>query len=230
MFVFSRTRGGEYTASPAETFTARSPRKRSMWHAVEFRNRVEAGGPCLLRANKYLPAWDQFISLAQQSNPYVIVFWLIAIRCRIERRPTSRAEALRTDVSAVGSLSVFRRFARQEHERAWTRDNNCPQWSAAHCLTICAVANGRRFGIGFGLKRHVAAMAASINFHGWGRPLAIAALPEIRATEQAQCSLDDFIRAHEHRWRNAKAEHVCGLRVYCQFELGGLLDREVLRV
>jgi len=36
---------------------------------------------------------------------------------------------------------------------------------AAHGLTVCAVANGRRFGIGFGVERHVAAVTASINFH-----------------------------------------------------------------
>jgi hypothetical protein len=35
----------------------------------------------------------------------------------------------------------------------------------AHCLAVCAVANGRRFGIGFGLERHVATVTASINFH-----------------------------------------------------------------
>jgi len=32
-------------------------------------------------------------------------------------------------------------------------------------LAVRAVANGRRFRIGFGLERHVAAVAASINFH-----------------------------------------------------------------
>jgi hypothetical protein len=76
-----------------------------------------------------------------------------------------RAETLQTDVSAIGSLSIFCRFAGQEHERAWTSDNYRPQWSTAHCLAVCAVANGRRFGIGFGLERHVAAVTASINFH-----------------------------------------------------------------
>jgi hypothetical protein len=76
-----------------------------------------------------------------------------------------RAETLQTDVSAIGSLSIFCRFAGQEHERAWTSDNYRSQWSTAHCLAVCAVANGRRFGIGFGLERHVAAVTASINFH-----------------------------------------------------------------
>ena len=44
-------------------------------------------------------------------------------------------------------------------------DDDRSQWSAAHGLAVCAVANGRRFGIGFGLERHVAAVTASINFH-----------------------------------------------------------------
>jgi hypothetical protein len=47
-----------------------SPAARSMpRHAVEFRNRVEVVDPRLLRANKYLPARHQFISLAQRSKP-----------------------------------------------------------------------------------------------------------------------------------------------------------------
>jgi hypothetical protein len=32
-------------------------------------------------------------------------------------------------------------------------------------LAVCAVANGRGFGISFGLERHMAAVTASINFH-----------------------------------------------------------------
>ena len=134
-------------------------------HAVEFRDRVEIVNPSLLRANKYLPTWHQFISLPQRSNPHVVGFWLIANRCRIERCPAARAEALRTDVSAIGGLSVFRRLAGQKHERAWTSDNDRSQWCAAHCLAVCAIANGRRFGIGFGLECHVAAVTVSINFH-----------------------------------------------------------------
>jgi len=76
-----------------------------------------------------------------------------------------RAESLQTDVSTIGGLSIFRRFAGQEHERAWTSGNDRSQRCTAHCLAVCAVANGRRFGIGFGLERHVAAVTASINFH-----------------------------------------------------------------
>jgi hypothetical protein len=76
-----------------------------------------------------------------------------------------RAETLQTDISAISSLSIFCRCAGKEHERAWTRDNYRPQWSTAHCLAVCAVANGRRFGIGFGFERHEAAVTASINFH-----------------------------------------------------------------
>jgi hypothetical protein len=78
-----------------------------------------------------------------------------------------RAETLHTDVSAIGSLSIFRRFAGQEHERAWTSDDYRSQWSTAHYLAVCAVANGGGFGIGFGfgLERHVTAVTASINFH-----------------------------------------------------------------
>jgi hypothetical protein len=138
---------------------------RSMPRPVEFRNRVEVVDPCLLRANKYLPARHQFISLAQRSKPHIVGFWLIINRGCIERRPALGAKTLQTDVSAIGGLSIFCRLAGQEHERAWTSDNNRSQWSAAHCLAVCAVANGRRFGIGFGLERHVSAVTASINFH-----------------------------------------------------------------
>src|SRR5262249_30944030 len=44
-------------------------RPRSMRHAIEIRDRGEVVDPCLLRANKYLPAWHQLISLAQRSKP-----------------------------------------------------------------------------------------------------------------------------------------------------------------
>ena len=136
-----------------------------MRRPVEFRDRIDVVDPRLLRANKYLPARHQFTSLAQRSKPRVVGFWLIASQCRIDRRSAVRAESLQTDVSTIGGLSIFRRFAGQEHERAWTSGNDRSQWRAAQCLAICAVANGRRFGIGFGLERHVAAVIASINFH-----------------------------------------------------------------
>jgi hypothetical protein len=145
-------------------FAAHRPRSMRR-HGVEFGDRVEVVDPCLLRANKYLPAWYQFISLAQRSNPHVVGFWLIANRCRIERRAAVRAETLQADVSAIGGLSIFCRFAGEEHERAWTSDNDRSQRSTAHCLAVCAVANGRRFWIGFGLERHVTAVTASIDFH-----------------------------------------------------------------
>jgi hypothetical protein len=138
---------------------------RSMRHAVEFRDLVELIDPCLLRANKYLPAWHQFISLAKRSYADVVGFWLIATRCCIDRGPAMRAESLQTHVSTIGGLSIFRRFAGQQHERAWMSDDYCSQWTATHGLAICAVANGRRFGIGFRLERNVAAVTASINFH-----------------------------------------------------------------
>src|SRR6266699_5794597 len=48
---------------------------RSMRRPVEFRDRVEVVDPCLLRANKYPPAWHPFISLAQRSEPHVVGFW-----------------------------------------------------------------------------------------------------------------------------------------------------------
>ena len=136
-----------------------------MRRPVEFRDRVEIVDPRPFRANKYLPAWHQFISLAKRSKAHVVGFWLIASRCRIDRRPAARTESLQTDVSTIGGLSIFRRFAGQKHERAWMSDDDRSQWSAAHGLAVCAVANGRRFGIGFGLERHVAAVTASINFH-----------------------------------------------------------------
>src|SRR6059058_2247998 len=47
---------------------ANGPIGRSTRRPVEFRDRVEVVDPCLLRANKYLPAWHQFISLAQRSS------------------------------------------------------------------------------------------------------------------------------------------------------------------
>ena len=141
---------------------------------VELRNRVEVVDPRLLRANKYLSARHQLISLAQRSKPHIVGFWLIINRGCIERRPALGAKTLQTDVSAIGDLSIFCRFTGQKHERAWASDNNRSQWSTAHCLAVCAVANGRRFGIGFGLERHVAAVTASINFHDT-RPLSIAA-------------------------------------------------------
>src|SRR5262245_40365488 len=122
-----------------------------MRHAVEFRDRVEIIDPRLLRANKYLPAWHQFISLAKRSKPHVVGFWLIASRCGIDRRPAVRAESLHTDVSTIGGLSIFRRLAGQKHERSRFRDNDRSQWSAAHYLAVCTVANRRPFGIGFGL-------------------------------------------------------------------------------
>src|SRR5262245_17079853 len=151
---------------PIGTYTpVRSPSARSMRRPVELRDRVEVVDPCLLRANKYLSAWHQFISLAQRSKPHVVRFWLIASRCRIDRRPAVRAESLQTDVSTIGGLSIFRRFAGQEHERSWTSGNDRSQRCTAHCLAVCAVANSRRFGIGFGLEPHVAAVTASINFH-----------------------------------------------------------------
>jgi hypothetical protein len=134
-------------------------------HAIEFRDRVESVDPGLLRANKYLAAWQQFISLANRSKPHVVGFWLIASRRGIDRRPAARAKSLHTDVSTIGGLSIFRRLTGQKHELSWTSDNDRSQWSAAHDLAVCAVANSRRFGIGFGLERHVAAVTASINFH-----------------------------------------------------------------
>src|SRR5438309_7476965 len=83
----------------------------SMRHAIEFHDRGEVVDPCLLRANKYLPAWHQLISLAQRSKPHVVGFRLIANRRCIERRPALWAKALHTDVSTIGGLSIFRRFA-----------------------------------------------------------------------------------------------------------------------
>src|SRR5207247_10309961 len=108
------------SANKRHSASARSRSAGSMWrHAVEFRDRVEVVDPRLLRANKYLPAWHQFISLAKHSKAHVVGFWLIASRCRIDRRPAMRAESLQANVSTIGGLSIFRRLARQKHERAW---------------------------------------------------------------------------------------------------------------
>jgi hypothetical protein len=87
-------------------------------------------------------------------------------RSTSRRAPSrSRAETLHAYVAAVGDLSIFCRFAGQERERSWTSDDNRSQWSAAHCLAVCAVANRRRFGISFCLERHISAVTASVNFH-----------------------------------------------------------------
>jgi hypothetical protein len=103
---------------------ARTPASAgSMPRPVEFRNRVEVVDPRLLRANKYLSARHQLISLAQRSKPHIVGFWLIISRGCIERRPALGAKTLQTDVSAIGGLSIFGRLAGQEHERAWTSDN-----------------------------------------------------------------------------------------------------------
>jgi hypothetical protein len=102
-----------------------------MRHAIELRDRGEVVNPCLLRANKYLPAWHQLISLAQRSKPHVVGFRLIANRRCIERGPALWAKALHTDVSAIGGLSIFRWFAGQEYECIWAGDNDRSQRSAA---------------------------------------------------------------------------------------------------
>src|SRR6516164_11851179 len=52
-----------------------------------------------------------------------------------------------------------------EAQTCLTSDDDRSQWSAAHDLAVCAVANGRRFGIGFGLERHKAAVTASVDSH-----------------------------------------------------------------
>src|SRR5437588_6922235 len=101
-----------------------------MGHAVEFRNRLDIVNPRLLRANKYLPAWHQFISLAKRPKAQVVGFWLVARRCGVDRCPAMRAKSLHTDVSTIGGLSVFRRCAGHKHERSWMSDNDRSQWSA----------------------------------------------------------------------------------------------------
>src|SRR5260370_23025768 len=87
-----------------------------------------------------------------RSKPHVVGFWLIPSRCRIDRRPAVRAESLQTDVSTIGGLSIFRRFAGQEHERAWTSGNDRSQRCTPHFLPVCAVANWPPFRIGFVLQ------------------------------------------------------------------------------
>jgi hypothetical protein len=58
----------------------------------------------------------------------------------LERRPAMRAETLQTDVSAIGSLSIFCRFAGQEHERAWKQ---------------CAMSVGARAKMPFPVHPHM---------------------------------------------------------------------------
>jgi hypothetical protein len=143
-------------------------------HGVEFRNRAQLVEPGRLRSKKYLPAWLQFSPLAQHSKPHIVRLKLITGRSRVERRPALGAETLHAYLAAVGDLSIFCRFAGQERERSWTSDDNRSQWSAAHYLAVCAVANGRRFGISFRLECHISAVTASVNFHD-KLPLSIAA-------------------------------------------------------
>src|SRR5262245_37918662 len=88
-----------------------------MRRPVKCRDQVEVLDPGLLRANKYLAAWYEFISLVQRSKAHVVGFRLIAGRCRIDRRPAVRTKSLHTDISTIGGLSIFCRFAGQEHER-----------------------------------------------------------------------------------------------------------------
>jgi hypothetical protein len=83
-------------------------RAGSMRHAIEFRDRGEVVDPCLLRANKYLPAWHQLISLAQRSKAQVEGFWLIANRRCIERRPPSLIK-IRLEVQGHSSRYVLKR-------------------------------------------------------------------------------------------------------------------------
>src|SRR5215813_6333076 len=98
---------------------ANSPPTGSMRHVVEFRDRVEIVDPRLLRANKYLPAWYQFISLAKRSKAHVVGFWLIAGRCGIDRRPAVRAESLQ---STKRGRQARRSHPRSAHPRGgWRR-------------------------------------------------------------------------------------------------------------
>jgi hypothetical protein len=62
-----------------------------MWHAIEFRDRGEVVHPCLLRANKYLPAWHPLISLSQLSKAQVVGF--LAHRQPTLHRASSRSES-----------------------------------------------------------------------------------------------------------------------------------------
>src|SRR4029453_587432 len=97
---------------------------------------------------KYLPARHYFAALAQHAEPDLVDFWIITNRGRIDCRAALRAKCLRADHSAVGSLAVFRRLARQKYERTWPRANDRSQRSPTHRLAIGAVAERRRFRIG----------------------------------------------------------------------------------
>jgi hypothetical protein len=125
---------------------------RSSTHACRERTNICLRGTSSLR-------WRS------DPTPHVVDFRLIPGRCRIKRRTAPGAESLQADAPAIGRLAIFSRLAGEEHERAWTRNNDGPQRSAAHRLAVRAVANGGRFGIGFGLERHVSAVTASIDFH-----------------------------------------------------------------
>jgi hypothetical protein len=92
---------------PIRDTPVRSPSAGSMRHAVEFRGRVEVVDPRLLRANKYLPAWHQFISLAKGSKTHVVGFWLIARRCGIDRCPAVGDAIRRRNVQFTNSDRVF---------------------------------------------------------------------------------------------------------------------------
>ena len=134
-----------------------------------------------------MSARNQLIALAQCADPKVVSLWIITNRGRINPCTAARAKCLRADRSAVGCFPIHSWFARQQHERAWPRDNNCSQWSTAHRLTIGAVADRRRFRIGFSFKRHVATVTTSIDFHDTGSPSTAASLSrELRTCERSR--------------------------------------------
>ena len=130
---------------------------------IEWRSLTHA---CCERTK--LSVRNQLIALAQCADPEVVSLWIITNRGRINPCTAARAKCLRADRSAVGCFPIHSWFARQQHERAWPRDNNCSQWSTAHRLTIGAVADSRRFRIGFSFKRHVATVTTPIDFHDTG--------------------------------------------------------------
>src|SRR5262245_53957333 len=69
--------------------------------------------------NKYLSACNQFIALAQCIQSHVVNFWIVTNRRRIDCRAALRAKRLWPNNPAFRRLPIFRRFARQKHERPW---------------------------------------------------------------------------------------------------------------
>jgi hypothetical protein len=197
-------------------------------------NRVEIVDPSLLRAKEYLPPGHQFISLAQRSKSHIVGPWLIINRCCIapsHNEDRNLADGRSRYRQSFDILSVCRTGARTYWDERYYGSQLC----TAHCLAICAVANGRRFWIRFGLKRHVSSVTASISFHDYllefsnrdGRPLVLAPLaatpPQRHRAARSTCgasSFDHLVGAGKQRRRTLRPRAFAVMRLMTSFIVG----------